>query len=403
MNIKRRLFLADPIARMKKFIFLFLIQGLPGFTYSQDNCTALSVKINTQTKNLKKYFNQPLTYQDIYAEFKEIKKQFLSNCNTYKTPIKDKQTFFDDSRKYKKKYYSNLNFPIEKKECEAKYVDTTNFPENQNQNQFQWCHCYALANQLSFYVKTKLSVYDICAQSLLESSLPSQKNTSLAERGKSPFLDLVDIIKVGKGICREIDFSANRNQWDELNRFIYKINKVKDLQSLTSCEECLNQHPAFSNLTKDLIPMLDKLSPDKRLNAILDVQCKDRVSLPFSNNSTRGIEIILGYNTEDYHEIDETLNNENPEPILFTYDINSIATEKFESGTHAMNIIGRKWNHETSKCEYLVKNSWGNSCARLNTTIVKCDKETGAFWIDRDTLFRNIIEIYDLRKIRVKK
>jgi len=60
-------------------------------------------------------------------------------------------------------------------------------------------------------------------------------------------------------------------------------------------------------------------------------------------------------------------------------------------GKHASLIVGRRFNQETRKCEFLVRNSWGSRCPESYVTreeggyITQCD-ENGQLWINSEDL-----------------
>ena len=66
-------------------------------------------------------------------------------------------------------------------------------------------------------------------------------------------------------------------------------------------------------------------------------------------------------------------------------------------GIHAVAIIGQRCNGD--KLEYLIQNSWGNSCAAVQQYTsdgvenqFDCNQDQGNFWVDEDTLERNSME-----------
>ncbi|MBY0471581.1 hypothetical protein K2X30_10480 [bacterium] len=56
--------------------------------------------------------------------------------------------------------------------------------------------------------------------------------------------------------------------------------------------------------------------------------------------------------------------------------------------THITLIIGKRPNQDTGRCEFLIRNSWGENCGPL-VDPWKCEKGTGSFWIDAEALVAN--------------
>ncbi|MCC7440029.1 MAG: hypothetical protein IT285_00260 [Bdellovibrionales bacterium] len=48
-------------------------------------------------------------------------------------------------------------------------------------------------------------------------------------------------------------------------------------------------------------------------------------------------------------------------------------------GTHAVVVAGRRWNESSGRCQFLVRNSWGTSCAGYPSEL---DCEQGSLWVD---------------------
>jgi hypothetical protein len=64
---------------------------------------------------------------------------------------------------------------------------------------------------------------------------------------------------------------------------------------------------------------------------------------------------------------------------------------------HGSVVIGQRWNPETNKCQFLVRNSWGDGCAQYSWGPIKTADsnppypgcERGQIWVDEDALGRN--------------
>jgi len=66
----------------------------------------------------------------------------------------------------------------------------------------------------------------------------------------------------------------------------------------------------------------------------------------------------------------------------------SLETEDFEHGLHAVALIGVDCSSEKKK--YLIQNSWGTSCLGVkDIPTIKCEEGTGRLWIEEDYLLNN--------------
>lgn len=70
-----------------------------------------------------------------------------------------------------------------------------------------------------------------------------------------------------------------------------------------------------------------------------------------------------------------------------------------DCGRHASLIIGRRRDPtNTNRCQYLIRNSWGNGCGAYHSDW-ECDGPKGSVWIDAETLGRATHDLQTLRTI----
>lgn len=58
----------------------------------------------------------------------------------------------------------------------------------------------------------------------------------------------------------------------------------------------------------------------------------------------------------------------------------------YSDSKHMSVLVGRKWNQESRQCEYLIRNSWGESCNSYTNPILKGKCEKGNVWMPEDAL-----------------
>jgi len=145
----------------------------------------------------------------------------------------------------------------------------------------------------------------------------------------------------------------------------------------------------------------------KYLNAIFGEACKNSsVKIPKINGKKLEIEYVRG---EDHPSnwkkiFKDTLNvrlkNKYSQPVAITY-CSEILNDKGPSKrgpaaeeckySHSSVIVGRRVD-QAGKCQYLVRNSYGDSC---NGYYWEC--EHGQIWVDSDYLIENIAELQYLK------
>lgn len=76
--------------------------------------------------------------------------------------------------------------------------------------------------------------------------------------------------------------------------------------------------------------------------------------------------------------IDQQLNNGGISGI--NYHVDLVGATAGENSLHASSIVGRRWSEESRSCQYLIRNSWGESCVSYGAMADRC--ESGHIWVD---------------------
>ena len=85
--------------------------------------------------------------------------------------------------------------------------------------------------------------------------------------------------------------------------------------------------------------------------------------------------------------LNEQLSKKNPVGIAyFAGFFDSIDAPKSGSDRHMSLVVGRRRDQKLNSCEYLIRNSWGSSCAGYKNSIIKDKCEGGNVWVDESTL-----------------
>ena len=63
-------------------------------------------------------------------------------------------------------------------------------------------------------------------------------------------------------------------------------------------------------------------------------------------------------------------------------------------GRHVSTLVGRRWRAEKGRCEVLIRNSWGASCAGYKAESIKSDPkacESGSIWVDEAVFMKYLV------------
>jgi hypothetical protein len=274
-------------------------------------------------------------------------------------------------------------------------IDTKNMPQNNQQKDLSWCFAWTTTDLLSFYEKLPLSSYDLALQYHNHDDIrsdDSNKNTyDFTLKGGNEFLALVVALQSKKGLCTEAQTNFKNNNWDELSDFIKLLSSPKRNLLDTICSEKIRQQEPFNQLSDEVILILNKLSKDKKVAALLDVSCGQRHQ--FKNKYAIGKRLAENYPPEKIIEkLDQLL--ESGEPASVAYDADFIfmgKNHKRINSNHSSTIIGRRTNKKTGECEYLIKNSWGDKCPKKAK--MECVPQKGNYWVPRNVFINNVYDI----------
>ncbi|MCF8059656.1 MAG: hypothetical protein K9K67_10190 [Bacteriovoracaceae bacterium] len=78
--------------------------------------------------------------------------------------------------------------------------------------------------------------------------------------------------------------------------------------------------------------------------------------------------------------IDQQLNNGGISGINYHVDLIGSTAPPGGFSLHASSIVGRRWSEDARSCQYLIRNSWGESCVSYGAMADRC--ESGHIWVD---------------------
>jgi len=273
--------------------------------------------------------------------------------------------------------------------CSEKLVSTENMPKNNVQGNLNWCFAWTASELLSFYEETPLSSYDLALQYHTHDDLRDNEVKDYTNVGGDNDIALAVAIQSTKGLCREKDTNFTNGDWKNLSELFKKLSAPnKTLQEIV-CENNLLHTEPFENLNSEILLIINRLSHDKKVAALLDVTCKNRHKLKYRYGTG-------GRDIRDYPEdkliakLDELLNKNEPATLTLDIDFLSKGLDyKRKDDNHSATIIGKRPNIINGECEYLLKYTGGDQCPKKSS--IEC--VDGNFWVPKKTLENNIYRI----------
>ncbi len=271
-----------------------------------------------------------------------------------------------------------------------------------DQDSVGWCYAFVAADLLSARLGFRVSAADIAVHYTADKNLKPFPRTShqIGELGSgieggSPHYALLTAMK--NGVCREADSPSEFYAEDSQLR-----NSITDLETKAAKSwprYLLNQ---TSRLTED------KICPT-RLSSASQIESVVRLSLPsnviYNLNAARcaGKRIPAGIS-----ELDSTLADPNGakvvefldralslgQPAIVGYHSNFLKGLRGDS-PHASVVVGRRINPASGLCEFLIRNTWGPSCAPYG---IKFDCEEGHVWVPREKIDQFAIDAVSIEK-----
>ena len=145
----------------------------------------------------------------------------------------------------------------------------------------------------------------------------------------------------------------------------------------------------FPNLElNELISILHHVSRNELFRHLSNSSCRRIFTRPELHHANffRGGLGGLASNLEVLNRIDSLLEAENPPVLNYNHNL-LFSTESSGIIDHASLVVGRRFNSNKSRCEYLIRNSWGNSCDSYN---IDYECESGMVWVPRHVLTNQI-------------
>ncbi len=381
--------------------------------------TGKGAEVNTKLKDI--YFT---------AHFRDVKRDVddFRNLLTKNLPgdlVKNKSEIekkLKESLDIGKKSQSNVE-----KNCGFKDLNKK-FGPIRHQGDTEWCFAVAAADLLSFKTGKQFSDLHVAVkyyneyESDVKDSPPYKSN--YVQDPNYPNRNWTEEVQptyslnrgwaynalnkaLSEGLCLQKDVGVPGNDTfslKEIERLNYFMKEVKSLK----CQD----HDAFlTNPSNTLV--LKRFFPEKNLSDLLGIFRASEKSSLFENLIEKSCNAqklpkfeIHQYSVKDYSlardnlerieiakRIDDGLDNDNPSLINFSSEVFRYNEILHRPMNHSSNIVGRRFNMEKNRCEYLVRNTYGTNCEYYNK-----DYECmgGQVWIPREVMAASTTHVINL-------
>lgn len=347
-------------------------------------------------------------------------------------------------------------FALDNVAClEKQKADIDHSPEfckPRDQDSIGWCYAYAASDLLTHHLKRKKLINNDCNtrvsavavaasynkdkaaehREMIKNRLKKQSASSFLseEANKSNADDREYFENVGghiktsielavdNGICMESDIPSDDYKYSLAGGCIASESGGCGLKSLintiykyksegTNLCAAVNASLAIApNINADAVQkILINMEATEVIDALISASCKklNYEQTPWWKRITgEGLRLENHSGTPDFENIDKELAAGNA--IGISYYSNFILTapgKGQKKGAHASIIVGKKFDCEQNKEVYIVRNSWGNSCAAFQNTISNFEEidkcNTGTYTSENLTAFKSEFEKQKLK------
>ncbi len=354
------------------------------------------------------YFEKAKNVVRDYHKYKDVSFEldYIKKCNPANTPVFS-QKVEDFYRKAG--IVAEKEYRLKVSESATKYsnddpakcgaVDLrSKFPAVRDQDSLGWCYAFATADFLSFKSGFQISAIDLATHYATYKKPFADRDAKFSETNADIMGGQQDLLvghALNFGVCKEQDspseyFSENVDTKKYIQNIEKKSSLLKDQPSSEFIKKCSQDKTLpFDEIRK----VLKSTEPENIIFSLNEQRCKNKkVKLNYSDYLRVDKEVSSKYKKEDLiSSIDQQFDRK--QPSLIGYDTGFLFQDR-KFSPHAVVVVGRRYNKELKKCEFLIRNSWGESCsgyAGKYTKASHCDK--GNIWIAREEMHRNIHKV----------
>lgn len=301
--------------------------------------------------------------------------------------------------RYEKRGLINKN--VGAKDCAP--VDLrSRFGEVRDQDSVGWCYAFTAADLIGFKTGITVSAADVAAvySSEMKTSIWKRffsREGEVDRQGGDEFFAVDHMRKIG--VCKESDFPSeyfaeNKDtknfveileKASEKNRVRYLTAGIMPVQTLTSKNYADARCDPFSSFAisqtqlSNIKHVVDRTLPSRAFYDLASKSCEGkRISIDVPNLEFAEFSVNKPIAVTSF--MDEKLNLGLPVAISWSTDLAQGRRPARRKPAHASTVVGRRLNPTSKRCEYLIRNSWGKSCAYVRE--LEC--EDGNVWVTRE-------------------
>lgn len=342
-----------------------------------------------EAKKLQDRIELKIQYTSAESEIVQIK-EYLSKLEVPESEIKIR------AERWKKQ--SQQSIENEKKSCSPEQdLRNATLGTPRNQGDIGWCFAFALADALSYKLGKKISAADIAIQSY---------NNPIADIGRIFGMEDYELffgvdhyafkrLQKAGGACLESNFKSEDLNYASIKNTLQDISTIKKYDLMVDENSiCYDQYKApiqalFPNL-KNAGRVFREASSFHLTKDLADQACGKRIDISHIKSHFK-VGASREKNRDLIQVIDQQLNQKNILSVGFDAQIiNTDNLERNKLGLHANTIVGRRYNEQKDRCEYLFHNTWGESCT---DQFVGWECDAGSIWMPKWIMVEGLLSV----------
>lgn len=303
--------------------------------------------------------------------------------------------------------------PTPKESCSSIDLRNEILGDVRNQKEVAWCYAFTAADMLGYTYgdrSEKISAADVAiaynstklgkiSRWLSVNIVKRRDEENLLMPHQTGFNKIALKTYMKEGSCPESIFPSEA--WTRVDLL---ENSEKEVPLDVGMMEIAQLHKKKNQVTLENLPfyyrfknvdaaVFVKLLKSKNMttfyNSLRKTACRDdRTPFDYSLKA----KMVLR-NSKIFRRISEQLEEGNI--VGLDYDSRVLANQdnrRFSlSELHTSTLVGRRWNETSKSCEYLIRNSYGESCGERYDPAYECDQ--GHIWMSEKLMYPNMTSI----------
>ena len=300
---------------------------------------------------------------------------------------KDKLASFEKMEKHdaiklnRKKSCSNIDLRQETKNGKKR------IPPIRDQDSLGWCFAYVTADFLSYYTGENISGLALSVRNYQDDL--TNKDILLSETSGGTISNIFKKLKEHRNICTEKQVNSEETAFTgdighdlkttlkKIEDFLNQKEEGDDISFYSSIRDHLLE--LFPNVNmQDFIDILKSENKNTVFIELINKACDKENSVSLPNDLALKIDGKMPLNR--LHEL-----LERKDLSVVTFDISLIVTD-MHNMIHINSVVGRRYNEDKKRCEFMLRNTWGETCYPQ----YKHACEGGYLWIPERDLIKGI-------------